>query len=165
MFLYLEKVPSISWFSGTHLKIGQISLCLIWPRSFSSCYFSTRIQSVGMWAHSTLTLCNPMDCSMPCSLVHWIFQARILEQVAHLFVSPALADRFFSSWATRKAPRTQNEWVFRWALQDQSLFPITFRLFWLSSALASKPEIIGSGLCSTRPLDWGFWTGLGSLTP
>jgi len=28
---------------------------------------------------SCLTLCNPMDCSPPCSFVHGILQARILE--------------------------------------------------------------------------------------
>ena len=29
-----------------------------------------------------LTLCDPMDCSLPGSSVHWILQARILEWVA-----------------------------------------------------------------------------------
>ena len=33
-------------------------------------------------AQSCLTLCNPMDCSLPGSSVHGIFQARILEWVA-----------------------------------------------------------------------------------
>ena len=32
-----------------------------------------------------LTLCNPMDCSLPGSSVHRIFQARILEWVAISF--------------------------------------------------------------------------------
>ena len=32
-----------------------------------------------------LTLCNPMDCSLPGSSVHGILQARILEWVAMLF--------------------------------------------------------------------------------
>ena len=32
-------------------------------------------------AQSCLTLCNPMDCSLPGSSVHGIFQARILEWV------------------------------------------------------------------------------------
>ena len=31
---------------------------------------------------SCLTLCDPMDCSLPCSSVHGILQARILEWVA-----------------------------------------------------------------------------------
>ena len=30
-------------------------------------------------AHSCLTLCDPMDCSLPGSSVHGIFQARVLE--------------------------------------------------------------------------------------
>ena len=33
-------------------------------------------------AQSYLTLCDPMDCSPPCSSVHGIFQVRILEWVA-----------------------------------------------------------------------------------
>ena len=33
-------------------------------------------------AQSCLTLCNPMDCSLPDSSVHGIFQAKILEWVA-----------------------------------------------------------------------------------
>ena len=31
------------------------------------------------------TLCDPLDCSMPGSSIHWIFQARILEWVAISF--------------------------------------------------------------------------------
>ena len=34
---------------------------------------------------SCLTLCNPMDCSLPGSSVHGIFQARVLEWVAISF--------------------------------------------------------------------------------
>ena len=35
-------------------------------------------------AQSCLTLCNPIDCSLPGSSIHGIFQARILEWVAML---------------------------------------------------------------------------------
>ena len=35
-----------------------------------------------MYVSSVLTLCDPMDCSLPGSSVHGIFQARILEWVA-----------------------------------------------------------------------------------
>ena len=36
-------------------------------------------QSVSSVAQSCPTLCDPMDCSLPGSLVHGIFQARVLE--------------------------------------------------------------------------------------
>ena len=34
-----------------------------------------------MYAHSCLTVCNPMDCNLSGSSVHGIFQASILELV------------------------------------------------------------------------------------
>ena len=36
-------------------------------------------------SQSRLTLCDPMDCSLPGSSVHELFQARILEWVAISF--------------------------------------------------------------------------------
>ena len=63
------------------------------------------------------TLCDPMDCSLPGSSVHEIFQARILEWVAISFSRGSsqprdwtqvscTADRFFTDWATTsKLPR------------------------------------------------------------
>ena len=36
-------------------------------------------------AQSCLTLCNPMDCSLPGFSIHGIFQARVLEWVAIFF--------------------------------------------------------------------------------
>ena len=59
------------------------------------------------------TLCDPMDCSLPGSFVHGIFQARILEWVAISFSrrsSPlrdqtrvsCIVDRCFIIWATRE---------------------------------------------------------------
>ena len=42
---------------------------------------------------SCLTLCNPMNCSLPGSSVHGIFQARILEWVAISFSSRSCLPR------------------------------------------------------------------------
>ena len=63
-------------------------------------------------AQSCLSLCDPMDCSPPCSSVHGILQARILEKVAmpssrgssqdQTMVS-CIAGGFFMVWATREA--------------------------------------------------------------
>ena len=36
-------------------------------------------------SQSCPTLCDPMDCSLPGSSVHWIFQATVLEWVANAF--------------------------------------------------------------------------------
>ena len=66
-------------------------------------------------AQSCLTLCNPMDCSLPGSSIHGIFQARILEWVAISFSRGAfrprdwtqvshIVGRCFTVWATREAP-------------------------------------------------------------
>ena len=43
------------------------------------------IKSESEVAQSCLTLCNPMDCSLPGSSVYGIFQARVLEWVAISF--------------------------------------------------------------------------------
>ena len=64
-------------------------------------------------AQSCLPLCNPMDCSLPGSSIHGIFQARILEWFAISFSRGSsqpgdrtqvslLAGRYFTIWATRK---------------------------------------------------------------
>ena len=64
-------------------------------------------------AQSCLTLCNPMDCSLPGSSIHGIFQARILEWFDISFSRGSsqpgdrtqvsfIAGRYFTIWATRK---------------------------------------------------------------
>ena len=67
-------------------------------------------------AQLCLTLCDPTDYSPPGSPVHGILQARIVEWVAIPFSRGSsrprdrtcvscIADRFFTVWATREAPR------------------------------------------------------------
>ena len=43
-----------------------------------------------LFSCSVMSLCNPMDCSLPVSSVHEISQARILEQVAISFPTQTL---------------------------------------------------------------------------
>ena len=63
---------------------------------------------------SCVCLCDPMDCSLPGSSVHGIFQARVLEWVAISFSSGSsqprdrtrvsrISGRRFTIWATREA--------------------------------------------------------------
>ena len=64
-------------------------------------------------AHSCLTLCDPMDCSLSDSSIHWIIQARVLEWLAIPFYRRpskprnqtwvSQAGRFFNVWATWEA--------------------------------------------------------------
>ena len=60
------------------------------------------------------TLCDPMDCSLPGSSVHEIFQAVVLEWIAISFPRGSsqprdrtwvsrIVDRRFTVWATREA--------------------------------------------------------------
>ena len=64
-------------------------------------------------AQSCLTLCDPMDCSLPGSSVHGIFQAIVLEWIAVSFSKGSsqprdqtlvsrIVDRRFAIWATRE---------------------------------------------------------------
>ena len=69
-------------------------------------------------AQSCPTLCDPVDCSLPGSSIHGIFQASILEWVAisssrgsswpwdRTWVSHVVG-RWFTIWATRKVFQTQ----------------------------------------------------------
>ena len=48
-----------------------------------------KVKSESEVAQSCLSLHNPMDCSLPGSSVHGIFQARVLEWGAIAFISPS----------------------------------------------------------------------------
>ena len=64
-------------------------------------------------AQSCLTLCDPLDCSLPGSSVHGIFQEIVLEWIAISFSRGSseprdrtqvsrIVDRRFTVWATRE---------------------------------------------------------------
>ena len=77
----------------------------------------TRDVDLGMHAKSSLTLCDPMDCSLPGSSVHGIFQERMLEWVTtppsrgsspprdqtHFSCISCLAGGFFTANTPREA--------------------------------------------------------------
>ena len=78
-------------------------------------------------AQSCPPLCDSMDCSLPGSYVHGIFQARVLEWVTISFSRESswprdrtwfscVAGRFFAIWATREVNTlyvTQNVNIFK----------------------------------------------------
>ena len=85
------------------------------------------MQELGLpLTQSYLTLCDPMDCSLPGSSVHGILKARILEWVAIPFSRGSswprdqtqvscIAGRCFTIWATREAHQCKrlmlNLWI------------------------------------------------------
>ena len=77
------------------------------------CEISKTSAREGEVAQSCLTLCDPMDCSLPGSSVHGIFQARVPEWIAISFSKgcsqprdrtqvSCIVDRHFTVWATRQ---------------------------------------------------------------
>ena len=75
---------------------------------------STIVWSENEVAQSCPTLCDPMDCSLPGSSIHGIFQARILKWIAISFSRRSsqprdwkqvshIVGRHFTIWATREA--------------------------------------------------------------
>ena len=50
-----------------------------------------KVKSESEVVQSCLTLCDPMDCSLPSSSIHGIFQARVLEWGAIAFSAAAAA--------------------------------------------------------------------------
>ena len=54
--------------------------------SFSNAWkWKVKVESESEVAQSCLTLCDPMDCSLPGSSIHGIFQATVLKWVAIVF--------------------------------------------------------------------------------
>ena len=75
-------------------------------------------QSESEVAQSCPTLCDPMDCSLPSSSIHGIFQATVLEWIAISFSRGSsqprdqtqvsrTVDRHFTIWATREVMEQQ----------------------------------------------------------
>ena len=92
-------------------------------------------------AQSCPTLCDPMECSLPGSSVHGIFQAIVLERIAISFSSRSsrprdgtqvsrLVERRFTVWATRTLPLFSHcddtAWERRENSAERNVKPSTF---------------------------------------
>ena len=102
-------VPRL-WSTGSMLVAHGLS-CL------KACGIGTHVSCIAKWnevAQSYPTPCDPMDCSLPDSSVHGIFQARVLEWVTISFSRgssqprdwtrvSSTTGRRFTVWATREA--------------------------------------------------------------
>ena len=104
------------------------------------------LQSVVWVAHSCVTLCDPIDCSLPGFSVHVILQGRIVKRIAFSRGSSWCRDRtqvshivgrFFTIWATTEAPGRSQE----------------------NTPLKSQPFPLSVGLCLHILLSAGFPLG------
>ena len=115
---------------------------------------------------SCLTLCNPMDCSLPGSSVHGIFQAGVLEWVAISFsrrssqpkdwtqVSCAVG-RCFTIWATREVQKTEKSLqIKRQICRKTNLSP---KSSW--QAFTPQEEFISSFLSPPQQANGSFGQG------
>ena len=101
------------------LAIRDGDLLILWPLKISiisklRCLLKKERKESEV-VQSCLTLCDPMDCSLPDSSVHGILQPRVLEWVAISFPRGSswprdrrtqvscIAGRRFTVWATREA--------------------------------------------------------------
>ena len=132
LFAYFAFVSIVVNNTGWRaLRMGQIKLLfwipvlllylvILWPlvSELSFLYHDPRDNCVHVLVTQLcLTLRDPIDCRPPGSSVHGILPARILEWVAIPFsggsswpriepvslISPALAGKFFTIWATKEA--------------------------------------------------------------
>ena len=125
---------------GTPIPIFNQAILQFW--GLASVVTSVKIWNVWWWlllcvcmlvTQSCPTLCNPVDCSLPSSSVHGIFQARILLWVAISFSRGSswprdqtqvscIAGRFFTVWAT--LPFNSPAWLVEerdgWVLESNS---------------------------------------------
>ena len=101
-------------------------------------------------AQSCPTLCDPMDCSLPGSSVHGIFQARVLEWIAISFSRGSarprdrtqvscMVDRRFTIWATREVLAFHSHIYFK-ELEKICLFCILF--IYCSVSLSEVPNFL-----------------------
>ena len=79
-----------SHLSSLRLCLSYLALSLLYVFSCIK-YFLLTFKSLTVMSNS----CNPMDCSLPCSSVHGILQARVLEWVAISFCFHFLTLRLF----------------------------------------------------------------------
>ena len=117
IYFTAQYSSTVSLFQGRSAKARSRSL-----HSLLCNVRSLLMKKVKVKVKSCLTLFNPMDCSLPGSSAHGIFQARIVERVAISFskrsfqprdwtqVSHTVGPRF-TIWATREVQATNQVWT------------------------------------------------------
>ena len=109
----------VCWQTNLPTKICLVK-AMVFPVVMYGCESWAIKESWSEVGQSCLTLCDPMDCSLPGSSVHGIFQAIVLEWIAISFSRGStqtrdwtpvsrIVDRCFTVWATREVRK--ESWV------------------------------------------------------
>ena len=119
----------------------------------SYCWWTSLHPPSGSVSHSVVSLCDPMDCSLPGCSAYGILQARILEWVAipssrgsswprdqtQVFY---IAGRLFTVWATREALTLRTNSYFQREFDSSFLFSSLFCAAFLFSLKKKKKALI-----------------------
>ena len=92
-----------------------------------------KVKSESEVAQSCPTLCDPMDCSLPGSSVHGIFQARVLEWGAITFFRHVCNSHLYVLFSEVKAPR-------EFQLSSSNLEQLLSKIFRADSENPECPE-------------------------
>ena len=112
--LLKNSFPSNIYWLTVWKKEWSFAQALLFVRITWIVFITLNTQKVNEVAQSCLTLCNPMDCSLPGSSIHGIFQARMLEWVAISFskkwklLSPV--QLFVTPWAIQSLEFSRPEY-------------------------------------------------------
>ena len=111
---------------GCHFLLQRIFLTQgsNWVLCIAGGFFTdwTTSESESEVAQSYLTLCDPMDCSLPHSSIQGIFQARVLEWVAVSFSRGSYWPRD-QTWVSRIVGRCFIVWTIREAHSLVCMYP------------------------------------------
>ena len=111
--LYAGQKGTVRTGHGTTdwLQIGKRERqgCILSPCLFNILFLHIKKSEV---VRSCPTLCDPMDCSLPGSSIHGIFQARVLEwgAIALLAYVKQMTSGKLKRWAGRSTSWNQNCW-------------------------------------------------------
>ena len=111
--LLFHQFNSVYWSLSACCLMHRLARPLVCRAGSHNSCKGALVHGVSEVAKSCPTLCNPMDCSLPRSSVHGIFQARVLEWVAIAFSRGSsqprdrtwvscIVGRRFTVWATRE---------------------------------------------------------------
>ena len=112
---------------------------------------------IHQWSCSVMSDCDPMDCNLPGSSVHGIFQARILDCVAISFSrgsscpgdwtqDSCIAGGFFTQWATKEVLSLEN-----------NLIAMHIKCPWYVAFWDSRYWVFSGCLLKTAWNSWTLW--------